>query len=118
MAYLELQDLRKQFGTYTALDNISISLDEGEFLSLLGAFVWDRPYAIVATFGVILAAVYALWAFQRAFTGKPSGENVGTPAFPWEKLKRELTFRFRSRIQTSSFPVRGSTTSKARRRPS
>ena len=49
----------------------------GEFLSLLGAFVCDRPYAIVATFGVILAAVYALWAFQRAFTGKPSGENVG-----------------------------------------
>jgi NADH-quinone oxidoreductase subunit M len=49
----------------------------GEFLSLLGAFIWDRPYAIVATLGVILAAVYALWAFQRAFTGKPSGENVG-----------------------------------------
>jgi NADH-quinone oxidoreductase subunit M len=49
----------------------------GEFLSLLGTFIWDRPYAIVATVGVILAAVYALWAFQRAFTGKPSGENVG-----------------------------------------
>jgi NADH-quinone oxidoreductase subunit M len=48
----------------------------GEFLSLLGAFIWDRPYAIVATMGVILAAVYALWAFQRAFTGKPSGENA------------------------------------------
>ena len=48
----------------------------GEFLSLLGAFVCDRPYAIVATFGVILAAVYSLWAFQRAFTGKPPGENV------------------------------------------
>ena len=25
----------------------------------------------------MLAAVYALWAFQRAFTGKPTGENVG-----------------------------------------
>jgi NADH-quinone oxidoreductase subunit M len=49
----------------------------GEFLSLLGAFIWDRPYAIVATFGVIFAALYGLWAFQRAFTGKPSGENVG-----------------------------------------
>ncbi len=48
----------------------------GEFLSLLGAFIWDRPYAIVATFGVILAAVYGLWAFQRAFTGKPTGENL------------------------------------------
>jgi NADH-quinone oxidoreductase subunit M len=49
----------------------------GEFLSLLGAFIWDRPYAIVATVGVVLAAVYGLWAFQRAFTGKPSGENIG-----------------------------------------
>jgi NADH-quinone oxidoreductase subunit M len=48
----------------------------GEFLSLLGTFVFDRPYAIVATFGVIFAAVYSLWAFQRVFTGKPQGENA------------------------------------------
>jgi NADH-quinone oxidoreductase subunit M len=48
----------------------------GEFLSLLGTFVFDRPYAIIATFGVVLAAVYSLWAFQRAFTGKPRGENA------------------------------------------
>ena len=25
---------------------------------------------------MILAAVYGLWAFQRAFTGKPQGENA------------------------------------------
>ena len=30
-----------------------------------------RPYAVIATVGVILAAVYMLWAFQRAFTGVP-----------------------------------------------
>jgi NADH-quinone oxidoreductase subunit M len=48
----------------------------GEFLSLLGTFVFDRPYAIVATIGVVLAAVYSLWAFQRVFTGKPRGENA------------------------------------------
>jgi NADH-quinone oxidoreductase subunit M len=48
----------------------------GEFLSLLGTFLFDRPYAIVATFGVVLAAVYSLWAFQRTFTGKPQGENA------------------------------------------
>jgi len=42
----------------------------GEFLSMLGAFVYDRPFAIVAAIGVIFAAVYMLWAFQRAFTGK------------------------------------------------
>jgi NADH-quinone oxidoreductase subunit M len=48
----------------------------GEFLSLLGTFVVDGPFAIVATTGVVLAAVYALWAFQRVFTGKPQGENA------------------------------------------
>jgi len=48
----------------------------GEFLSLLGTFIYNQPYAIVATFGVILAAVYSLWVFQRAFTGKPRGENA------------------------------------------
>jgi NADH-quinone oxidoreductase subunit M len=48
----------------------------GEFLSLLGTFLYDRPYAIVATLGVVLAAVYSLWAFQRVFTGKPQGENA------------------------------------------
>jgi NADH-quinone oxidoreductase subunit M len=48
----------------------------GEFLSLTGTFVVERPFAIVATTGVVLAAVYSLWAFQRAFTGKPQGENA------------------------------------------
>ena len=29
------------------------------------------PYAVVSAVGVILAAVYLLWAYQRAFTGEP-----------------------------------------------
>jgi putative spermidine/putrescine transport system ATP-binding protein len=36
MAYLELQDLHRNFGTVKALDGIEIQLGEGEFLSLLG----------------------------------------------------------------------------------
>ncbi|MGH9039364.1 MAG: NADH-quinone oxidoreductase subunit M [Acidimicrobiia bacterium] len=48
----------------------------GEFLALIGTFVTHRPYAVVATTGVILAAVYLLWAFQRVFTGEPTGENA------------------------------------------
>jgi putative spermidine/putrescine transport system ATP-binding protein len=36
VAYLEMHDLRKSFAAQTALDGVSISLDEGEFLSLLG----------------------------------------------------------------------------------
>jgi putative spermidine/putrescine transport system ATP-binding protein len=36
MASVELQDLRREFGTVVALDGISVTLAEGEFLSLLG----------------------------------------------------------------------------------
>ena len=45
----------------------------GEFLSLAGAFLYDRPFAIVATFGVIFAAVYMLWPFKKAFAGRAHG---------------------------------------------
>src|SRR3977135_3260708 len=36
MAYLELQNLHRDFGSNKALDGIEIQLGEGEFLSLLG----------------------------------------------------------------------------------
>jgi NADH-quinone oxidoreductase subunit M len=43
----------------------------GEFLVLLGAFESSlRWYAIVATSGVILSAVYMLWMFQRVMFGE------------------------------------------------
>src|SRR4029078_4559824 len=50
----------------------------GEFLALLGAFLTSRWYAVVAATGVILAAVYWLWAVQRAFTGEPDDTNSAT----------------------------------------
>ena len=43
----------------------------GEFLVLLGAFQGGlRWYAIIATSGVILSAVYMLWMFQRVMFGE------------------------------------------------
>ena len=51
----------------------------GEFLSLAGTFVSRRPWAIAGAAGVILAAVYMLWAFQRTFMGKASGANRKLP---------------------------------------
>ena len=36
MAYVELRQLRRSFGDVVALDGINISLEQGEFLSLLG----------------------------------------------------------------------------------
>ncbi|MBE0597687.1 MAG: NADH-quinone oxidoreductase subunit M [Desulfuromonadales bacterium] len=43
----------------------------GEFLALLGAFQSElRWFAVVATSGVIFAAVYMLWMFQRVMFGE------------------------------------------------
>jgi putative spermidine/putrescine transport system ATP-binding protein len=50
-----LQDLRKQFGAYTALDNISISLEEGEFLSLLGPSGCGKTTALRIVAGFLQA---------------------------------------------------------------
>jgi NADH-quinone oxidoreductase subunit M len=41
----------------------------GEFLILSGAFLTHRWWAIVATAGVVLAAVYFLWFYQEIFHG-------------------------------------------------
>ena len=41
----------------------------GEFLILVGTFAEQRVWAILATVGVILAAVYMLWAYQRVMHG-------------------------------------------------
>lgn len=42
----------------------------GEFLILMGSYPTLPVYAILAAAGVILAAVYLLWAYERVFTGK------------------------------------------------
>ncbi len=42
----------------------------GEFLVLTGAFLSHKIYAVFAAIGVILAAVYMLWMFQRVVFGK------------------------------------------------
>jgi NADH-quinone oxidoreductase subunit M len=51
----------------------------GEFLVLLGTFVTARWWVVVATVGVILAAIYLLWAYQRVFHGKAEGANATFP---------------------------------------
>jgi NADH-quinone oxidoreductase subunit M len=57
----------------------------GEFLILIGTFVTHRWWAVVATSGVILAAVYLLWAYQRVFHGEPEGENATIPDMTWRE---------------------------------
>jgi NADH-quinone oxidoreductase subunit M len=55
----------------------------GEFLILIGSFLTRRWWAIVAATGVILAAVYLLWAYQRVFHGEPDEENASFKEMSW-----------------------------------
>ena len=47
----------------------------GEFLILIGSFGPARWWTVVATVGVVLAALYLLWAYQRVFHGEPDEAN-------------------------------------------
>ena len=54
----------------------------GEFMILLGSFVgnaFSKWYVVFATTGVILAAVYMLWMFQRVMFGKLDKTNESLP---------------------------------------
>ena len=58
----------------------------GEFMILTGTFLTARWWAVVAAVGVILAALYLLWAYQRTFHGEPDEENR---AHMWDLTLRE-----------------------------
>jgi NADH-quinone oxidoreductase subunit M len=57
----------------------------GEFLILIGSFLTRRWWTVVAATGVILAAVYLLWAYQRVFHGEPDAENESFREMSWRE---------------------------------
>jgi NADH-quinone oxidoreductase subunit M len=58
----------------------------GEFTILLGAFRFNRTYAAIATSGIILAAVYMLWMYQRVVFGKVTNpENEKLKDLNWRE---------------------------------
>jgi NADH-quinone oxidoreductase subunit M len=57
----------------------------GEFLVLVGSFLTRRWWAVVAAAGVILAALYLLWAYQRVFHGETDDDNRSFPEMTWRE---------------------------------
>jgi NADH-quinone oxidoreductase subunit M len=51
----------------------------GEFLTMLGAYLWDPRFVVVAGLGVILSAVYMFSMFQKVYLGEitnPKNEKL------------------------------------------
>ena len=57
----------------------------GEFLILVGTFPTARWWVVVGVTGVILAALYLLWAFQRTFQGEPDEANAAITDLNWRE---------------------------------
>jgi NADH-quinone oxidoreductase subunit M len=59
----------------------------GEFLILLGAFKVNKLYAAIAATGVIFAACYMLWMFQRVMFGQVTNEkNKDLKDLSWREI--------------------------------
>jgi NADH-quinone oxidoreductase subunit M len=58
----------------------------GEFLILLGAFLASPTVAVLSTLGVVVAAAYMLWMFQRVMFGPVEhAENRGLIDLDWRE---------------------------------
>ena len=68
----------------SALSLPGLSTFVSEFLVLVGTFTRYRALAIVATVGIVLAAIYVLYLIQRTFTGP-------RPAWATADRRREWT---------------------------
>jgi NADH-quinone oxidoreductase subunit M len=88
----ELRGLQKaapiMAGVFTVVMMASIGVPGlngfvSEFLVLSGTFITHRWWAVVAVVGVIVAAIYLLWAYQQVFHGVPRSADEGTRDLGW-----------------------------------
>jgi NADH-quinone oxidoreductase subunit M len=63
------------FMTFASIGLPGLNGFVGEFLVLVGSYASLPVFAIIASFGVVLAAIYLLWAYERVFTGVPDKEE-------------------------------------------
>ena len=61
----------------SALSLPGLSTFISEFLVIVGTFARHPAAAVVSTLGVVLAAIYVLWTYQRMFTGPERPELAG-----------------------------------------
>ena len=63
------------FVTFASIGLPGLNGFVGEFLVLIGSYPTLQVFTIIAAGGVIFAAIYLLWAYERVFTGLPDKEE-------------------------------------------
>lgn len=58
----------------------------GEFLVLIGAFKVNVPLTVLATIGIVIAAVYGLYLMQRSFQGTPNPQVASMQDFGFREM--------------------------------
>jgi NADH-quinone oxidoreductase subunit M len=64
------------FATFASIGLPGLNGFVGEFLVLIGSYPTLPVYAIIAASGVVFAAIYMLWAYERVFTGIPTSRRT------------------------------------------
>jgi len=84
---LEITHLSKSFGVQRALDNVSLSIEEGEVVALLG------PSGCAKS--TLLRSINGLEPHD-AGTLRLRGERIGGPGYDWRAVRRRLGMVFQS----------------------
>ena len=78
MSDIQISGLTKRYGNAAVLQELDLTVRDGEFLTLLGASKANPWVAFFATFGVILSAAYALFLYRRVVFGDLIKESLKT----------------------------------------
>jgi len=110
MAYLELQKLHKEFGDFTAIEEIDIALEPGEFLSLLGPSGCGKTTALRIVAGFEIPTSGRVVVEGNDVTNVPANKRDMGMVFQayslFPNMTAESNVEFGLRIRGESGPMR------------
>ena len=90
MGTIQLSGLGRSFAKTAAVSDINLTIADGEFLVLLGAYKASTVTAFLAATGLVLGAAYMLYLYKRVVFGAPTKADV--KAMPDVNCREIATF--------------------------
>jgi ABC-type Fe3+/spermidine/putrescine transport system ATPase subunit len=111
MTHVEVQNITKRYGDVVAVDDLSFSVEEGEFVSLLGPSGCGKTTTLRMLAGLETPTDGAIHIAGNAVTGQPAYERDIGMVFQHYAL-----FPHKSVVENVAFPLKMRGVSKAERR--